>query len=424
MKKTFFLYISFFLISCSDKNTKQGYKDYPLIDIINSVEKYQRAYCSDYFSTIELIALETNEKCLLDIEPDPRIVLNDSLILMRGSNDSQLYAFDQKGEFKYEIGRKGQGPGEYLKIGEVFFSTNKQTIYVVDFEKFLEYDFKGKYIRSFQKPTPDDNSLYYFSNIGDNHFIGQVTYNGKNKYKYCLINQDGDTVKTFPNHIFFDKVGTGVSTFDGALCPIHVDNQLYLKDYINDTIYSITNFNMQPAYIFNFGEYSFSGLLDNSSPQTTRTGDSFILRQLIGFPNYFFYHIRVPELFNSPETKPKFIRLISHSQLIYEGYIPIGGVYGIYNIKEKNNILLDTDQYFQMGIINDINGGLPFVPRYYAGNGVVVDVWNVEYMKEMLTDEYFASQTIKDQQSYQKLKELLKIMKDDDNPVVVIAKLK
>jgi len=77
-----------------------------------------------------------------------------------------------------------------------------------------------------------------------------------------------------------------------------------------------------------------------------------------------------------------------------------------------------------MGIINDINGGLPFIPRYYAGNGVVVDVWNVENMKEMLTDEYFASQTIKNQESYQNLKSLLKNLKDDDNPVVVVAKLK
>jgi len=77
-----------------------------------------------------------------------------------------------------------------------------------------------------------------------------------------------------------------------------------------------------------------------------------------------------------------------------------------------------------MGIINDINGGLPFIPRYYAGNGVVVDVWNAENMKEMLTDEYFASQTIKNQESYQNLKSLLKNLKDDDNPVVVVAKLK
>ena len=55
---------------------------------------------------------------------------------------------------------------------------------------------------------------------------------------------------------------------------------------------------------------------------------------------------------------------------------------------------------------------------------MVVDVWNAENMKEMLTDEYFASQNIKDQQAHQKLKEILKNLRVDDNPVVVVAKLK
>ena len=76
------------------------------------------------------------------------------------------------------------------------------------------------------------------------------------------------------------------------------------------------------------------------------------------------------------------------------------------------------------GIINDIIGGLPFFPRYYAGNNVVVDVWNVENMKEMLTDEYFEKQTIKDKEGHEKLKALLNNLKEDDNPVVVVAKLK
>ena len=45
-------------------------------------------------------------------------------------------------------------------------------------------------------------------------------------------------------------------------------------------------------------------------------------------------------------------------------------------------------------------------------------------MKEKHTDEYFASRTIKDPQAHQKLKELLKNLDEQDNPVVVIAKLK
>jgi PHD/YefM family antitoxin component YafN of YafNO toxin-antitoxin module len=42
----------------------------------------------------------------------------------------------------------------------------------------------------------------------------------------------------------------------------------------------------------------------------------------------------------------------------------------------------------------------------------------------MLTEEYFASRTIKDPQAHQKLRELLNNLDEDDNPVIVIGKLK
>ena len=77
-----------------------------------------------------------------------------------------------------------------------------------------------------------------------------------------------------------------------------------------------------------------------------------------------------------------------------------------------------------LAISYDLNGGLSFIPRYYAGNNIVVDIWNAEEMEEILTEEYFSLQTIKDQQSYQKLRKVLKNLKDDDNPVVVVAQLR
>ena len=45
-------------------------------------------------------------------------------------------------------------------------------------------------------------------------------------------------------------------------------------------------------------------------------------------------------------------------------------------------------------------------------------------MKEYLTEEYFASREIKNPQAHQKLRELLKTLIEDDNPVIVVAKMK
>ena len=63
MKKLWYvLFVLFCFSACSDK-TPAG--DSLVIDVVNSVGKYQRVYASDYFSSIELIPLETNDDGLV-----------------------------------------------------------------------------------------------------------------------------------------------------------------------------------------------------------------------------------------------------------------------------------------------------------------------------------------------------------------------
>ena len=381
-----------------------------MIDVINNIGKYQRVYCSDLFSSIELIPIETKEDCL--IGESHGLVINDSVILMKGHMGSHLYAFNRAGKYMNVIAKKGQGPGEYFSLGNVFFNTDRKTLYVPDLEKCLEYDLEGNHIRSFQISESNINSFDIISGItyiADSLFVGSTRYNGTNVYKYCILDKNGDIIKKFPNYIFFDRhnAGSFLSIKDLALNPIKVDNRIYLKDYINDTIYTLEDLNIQPAYIFDFGKYSLINEYLDNSIQDKRYENVINFTLLTGFPNYFFYRMSVPESFAQPKSE-----------------YPRQSIYGIYNIAEKKNILLDTDIHLQSGIINDMNGGLPFIPYCYSGNNEVIGLWHAEMMKEKLTDEYFALQTIKDRQGHQKLKEILKNMSEDDNPVIVIAKLK
>jgi len=425
MKKTFFLLcISFNFACCSDNLRTVG--ELPIIDVINSVGKYQRTYCSDFFSSIELIPLETSEECLID--ENYSLFLNDNFIIIndRKANSANimasvtnLYAFNFSGKFINKIGERGQGPADYTMIFDVFLSPDKPSIYFSDFSKILEYNFDGRFIRSFRKPSPEGKSLSGLMYAGNNLFVGQVNYDGKNRFKYCLFNENGDTVKTFPSYVFFERTGTMLTRDDASLHPFRVDNRVYLKDYIIDTLYVLENSNLRPAFIFGLSKYSFSKeRLENSNPQFSFPNHDFQILGIMGMPNYFFYQVRVPESFPRPKSKAEY-NIISKQLYTRDAF-----VYGLYNIAENINILLDTDEHLQKGFINDLNGGLPFIPRYYAGNNIVADIWNVTDMQEILTDEYFTTQTIKDTQAHKKLKELLKNLKEDDNPVVVVAKLK
>jgi hypothetical protein len=103
-----------------------------------------------------------------------------------------------------------------------------------------------------------------------------------------------------------------------------------------------------------------------------------------------------------------------------------GIMLGLYNITSGKTTLLDRDPVTRrLGLINDIDGGLSFWPKYYnESENVLVDVWETYEMKDLLTEEYFAAHHAKDPAAHERLRALLKNLKEDDNPVIVVAKLK
>ena len=406
---------------------------YPVIDIGNCAGNYQRVYCSDYFSSMEIIPLEIKKECLLD--PAPRsITLTDELIFLVGtegigfSQSCHLYVFNRSGKFITQIGNIGNGPGEYSAYGvsDIFLNLDKSTIFVTDNNKIFEYEFNGKFIRSFPVPSLENRTLSYISFVNDNLFIGSFSYRYNNGHKYCLFDRNGDIVKLFPAYYFIDEKPGVRNSRGSTFKPFRIDNTLYLKDYENDTLYTLAGMNIEPTYVFDFGKYSYPvGKANNDGQIELISVDGGYKRYMlmgqdiiVGTPKYLFYNIQVPEVLPRPKSRPDYFHGLGRE-------IPNeSSVRGIYDIKKNTAILLDTDVFQQKGIINDINGGLSFFPKCYVGNGVVADIWNAENMKEILTEEYFSTLKIKDKQAHQKLRELLKILKEEDNPVVVIAKLK
>jgi hypothetical protein len=425
--------------SCTDRKAVKsvGFDGiYPVIDVGSIAGKYQRVYCSDYFSSIELIPLETNNKALIGIRTLDRIALiNDSLIFVLSElrtdniffqwNPRNLFVFDRSGKFLNQIGRIGQGPGEFVGIQTAYLNPEKQTVYVDDNRKIFEYDFSGKFIGSFRKPNTPSNKRVTTNYVGDNLFIGSISYSYNEKYRYFLFDQTGEIVKTFPDRYILDFDATINDPYLDNLRPFRIDENVYLKDCgINDTVYLIDNFDLKPAYVFNFGKYKYpsGGMNEEGQIKIEDYLDEasrryFRIIDIVGTPKYFFYELIIPRSFPALESR---LEMSPNGQLDRSYY----RVYGIFDIAKNTNILLDMDRHQQQGIINDINGGLSFIPRYYAGNDEIVDIWRADDMKEFLTDDFFATQTIKDEQAHQKLRDLLRKMKEDDNPVIVIAKMK
>jgi len=76
------------------------------------------------------------------------------------------------------------------------------------------------------------------------------------------------------------------------------------------------------------------------------------------------------------------------------------------------------------GLSNDIDGGLPFNPRflsYIPNNRQLICIYPSYLLKEKLTEEHFAHYKIRDQEAHKRLRNLLANLNEEDNPVIMIA---
>ena len=108
----------------------------PLIanDVSNDIEKVGL--------DVEFIPLETNDSLLLGGNTIVKYVDQDNIIV---ESLQTLYRFDRQGKFLNRIGRKGQGPGEYVSPGRVSFDPVARRLYLFTNRSLQEWSLEGEY---------------------------------------------------------------------------------------------------------------------------------------------------------------------------------------------------------------------------------------------------------------------------------------
>ena len=417
------------LFSCRQDNSNK-LNDYTVIDVINNFGKYQEISVSEFVSELEHIPLDTNDSCL--IAGVRCLIVTPSHIFIQGyvggsapglllPGATRCFAFSRDGRFICEIGRVGQGPGEYQNMNGLFIDEKKQLLYIETYRTLLEYSWDGVFRRSINKPQAmngDFISGVFF--VRDNVFIGHIPNRRDNEMcKFNLFDITGQVFKSFDRHVKFERPGRGVSMYDNAMPPYSISEDIFVKEYANDTLFCLNEQNeLIPQFVFDLGKYTYTAETGNKEVgQQMMMMDEIIiphsLRPVIGTHNYVYFSVSVR---NTNIPKPAWINERAQGFMIL-------GIYDISN--KKTRLLYQEDPIIRKeGLINDLDGGFSFWPKYYTSSNELVDVYQAHEMKEMLTEQYFAGHTIKNPQAHQKLKELLSNLDYEDNPVVVIAKLK
>jgi len=194
-------------------------------------------FASSVFGKTDYIPLEETNNSLLG---DSQIKFVDNNIIIIAF-DSQLYLFSSDGRFLNRIGKKGNGPEEYLHPSGVFKEKNDSLLRVVDSnaKRIIWYKTDGTFVRNSKFLKVKDKPFEY-SYLDSNYIL--VSYRQENKNgdgvydELQVINKSGDIL-----FFYKDKPSKGAAKISFFCYPyVQFDsNNFFVSLPFNDTIFSI-----------------------------------------------------------------------------------------------------------------------------------------------------------------------------------------
>lgn len=268
MKKLYPILLCAALCTCGGGNTKQQASatdektveekqanQYPIhIPFEEGMETEREVKLSDIADSVTYIRLETTDEGLIGY-PKPQLIRRTSkyYILAEAQN---ILQFTHDGKFVRTIGRRGQGPGEYNYINQVDVNENVGKVYVLSTGKRLNiYDLEtGKYLQSANIPYNEPMDIMM---LNDSTIISYMDNGGGQQQEIIYISTlNGQVLHQFPRHELFEvKGGAYAYGSPNDIFLLRYDNQVLLKEYENDTVYTVSPNGLQKRYIFNTGKY-------------------------------------------------------------------------------------------------------------------------------------------------------------------------
>ncbi len=365
---------------------KKSEKSIPVLDLESAVSTPSEIKCSDFIESFEYIPLETSENCLVGTSPTVQIVGEN--IVVQTINDCLIFDRNE-GRFKYRIARQGRGPGEYQRTMRLVDPVNETVFFRRSGGDILEYSLQNELVNEFQIPTydgsletpslPTDFIVYknwllcYFTNlIGDEKKLIMAINKNTGKPDFIIPNK----------HVFERKPLSIIST--NELSFYTFNNQLFFKEDYNDTVFSLQDSVLAPHLIISTGKYHFA--YDKKWDRSVDKSVFITPRNIMESNQYLYFEY-------------------------YQNKEPYNGLYS----KENDKLVVATNAE---GIPNDVDDFVNFSPKSYNSDDIwlgITDAWNIT--------DWFEQNPEKAAKLPPRLQKL-KNIKENDNPVIVIAKLK
>ena len=356
------------------------------VSLEKEIDHIQRTGLSEIGSSITYIPLETTKWSLLG--ELRKIIFTGSYIFV--SDKDRMLMFDSSGKFLKQIGRRGQGPGEYRNIMDYCLAFDGRKIYLLTtLQECFEFDVEGKFLHSYKIDSVPDRMLPLKEGLFVFHCLNGPVYIYPVRQSLIISDLNNNIKKTFPNyHKRVNQPGVSVS---GVPFYYH-QNELRFKEFGVDTLYTITEDELKPHAIFQLGKKEI--------PADLHTVNLDIVNALRPYQGCFWFRWLLEDLDNF------YITLEDDRNKLY----------AYYN-KSGKQVKVIGDQGFQ----NNIDGGLPFFPKYVYNDSILVGYVNTYDLHEHLLKSNTTEMRNLYGQKYDDLLKLTKSLDEEANQVVVLV---
>lgn len=382
---TVFSFILAFSFCNSDHSKKPNSEVLPYrIDVEKNISNLKAVPLSSIGNRLEYIALETSTESML--ARALKIEMTDSLIFV--SDGAKIIEFDNNGRYVRKIGVQGRGPTEYLNLCDFCIDGSSRRIYILDEMALLVFDFEGKFIESTRLPflslyfvlKDPWNLIYYSTNMP-----GPST---DSVYSWYGTDVHGKNLVKFEN--YHKRINKGAPI---GVSPIYTFNgAAHFIEFGSDTLMFLRKSKPEPYVIFNFGNVKM-----DPDPNITGTNRLDVFNRL---------KLKLWPVIINEDNINIFVT--------YEWGFSSSMSMSIFNKKTSETVFLENN-----GFVNDLDGGLPFWPKYIYQDSILIDQTDAFTLIKRIKE-------IKSSNTNSKITEQIELLSqqltENSNPVLIVLK--
>ena len=304
---------------------------------------------------------------------------------------SNILCFDNQGHFLYKLYGNGKDENDnVVAIYDFDIDTGDTSLIVLYGNKILHFKNAGSgfdYIKTIKLGRLSPSKLNFIPG-NKKILLSSIRRKGYEPSLNVLININGDTLSSKRNYFKrFNPVKSGIRD---NIIHYQFDNKLYFRERFSDTVFSLDN---------ESNKFTPELILDSHLSSTNSRN--------LNDPKYFKILPNVVKIFEVPRYLYYAYNCDQHHKVFYDKY-------------EDRKYEIDTGNE---GLKDDIGGGPDFDPMF-CSEGNIYSWISVRELKKYAENENFSRAQAQNIQKKKYLQALADSLKETDNPILIVLKLK